>query len=71
MDINTNRVFSISAIILGLYIIFTYFWGSNITVKEKVSKSKIREDFHVGCYLNDHNLTHSSRLSFRVDEIKS
>lgn len=61
-----TQTLSISAIIIGIYILGTVLLTEN-TPQQKVLRNA---EYHLGCFLTEHNVTHSYGLESRVSELR-
>ncbi len=67
---NITRVLSVSAIILGLYILFSFLFGRSPHIEDLDPFSKTKQNFHVGCYANDQKLTHYYDIVSKIEDLK-
>ena len=59
-----TQIFSVISIILGIYILIAYF-------KETKLPTPREPDYHLGCFLSDHDTTHSVQLTSKISELQS
>jgi hypothetical protein len=67
---NITRVLSVSAIILGLYILFSFLFGKSPRIEDLDPFSKTKQNFHIGCYANDQKLTHSFDIASKIEDLQ-
>lgn len=67
---NIARVLSVSAIILGIYILFSFLFGRSPHIEDLDPFSKTKQNFHVGCYANDQKLTHSYDIVSKIEDLQ-
>ena len=56
-----TQIFSLACLVLGIYIAIDFFKDQDMT-----TLAPAKPHYHLGCFLVDHNLTHSHDLVQRV-----
>ena len=66
---NLTQTFSVSAIIIGIYILFSYLFSYNTDSIPKIIEGS--SPYHIGCYLKDHNTTHYHHIQLTLKSLET